>query len=82
MAKQTRITIETNSVLVLKGRSSTRGWCSRCGCEQELITVETTGANSMDEVLSPSSLHLLEGNGGALVCLKSLLASVKLPKIW
>ncbi len=87
MARQTRITVETNSMLVLRGRSLMRAWCAFCGSEQEMVALERVrddaGAQnvSADEWLSRSSLHFLDANGGRLVCLRSLLASVKLPKI-
>ena len=35
MAKQTKITIETDSLLILRGRSSVRAWCPRCAAEVE-----------------------------------------------
>ena len=87
MAKQTRITVETNSMLVLRGRSLMRAWCADCGSEQEMIALESAQDDggvhkvSADEWLNRSSLHFLEGNGGRLICLRSLLASVKIPKI-
>jgi hypothetical protein len=87
MARQTRITVETNSMLVLRGRSLMRAWCADCGSEQEMIALERAQDNagahnvSADEWLNRSSLHFLDRNGGRLVCLRSLLASVNIPKI-
>src|SRR4051794_10313758 len=43
MAKQTKITIETDSLLILRGRNSTRAWCPRCAAEGEMIALENTG---------------------------------------
>src|ERR1700756_4562153 len=43
MAKQTRITIETDSLLILRGRSSSRAWCSQCAAEVETIALEDMG---------------------------------------
>lgn len=87
MARQTRITVETNSVLVLRGQSLIRAWCTACGSDQEMVALERVEDQadlhnvSTDEWLNRSSLHFLEGNGRRLVCLRSLLASVRIPKI-
>ena len=84
MAKQTRITIETDSLLILRGRSSLRAWCSRCGAEAEMIALEETGVISnlerpeLEEWLSSGELHRLQtAEGSTLICLNSLLARVQ-----
>ena len=46
MAKQTRITIETDSLLIVQGRNSRRAWCSRCSAEVDMIALEDTGVIS------------------------------------
>jgi len=46
MAKQTKITIETDSLLILQGRSSRRTWCPHCGADVEVIALEDTGVIS------------------------------------
>jgi hypothetical protein len=50
MAKQRRITIETDTLLVLKGKSSVRAWCARCGADAE--TVELDAAVVMSNLKS------------------------------
>lgn len=84
MAKQTRITIETDSLLVLRGRSSSRAWCPRCAAEVEMIALENAAVVSnlepkaLEEWFNSGELHRLEAAGGAtLTCLNSLLARVQ-----
>jgi hypothetical protein len=84
MAKQTRITIETDSLLILRGRSSVRAWCSRCAAEVEMIALEDMGVISnlerpeLEEWLNSGELHRLQAtDGSALTCLNSLLARVQ-----
>jgi hypothetical protein len=84
MAKQTRITIETDSLLILRGRNSLRAWCSRCGAEVEMIALEETGVISnleqpeLEDWLNSGELHRLQAaDGSTLTCLNSLLAHVQ-----
>ena len=84
MTKQTRITIETDSLLILQGRSSRRAWCSRCAAEVEMIALEETGVVSnleqpeLDEWLNSGELHRWQAaDGSSLMCLNSLLARVQ-----
>jgi hypothetical protein len=84
MAKQTRITIESSSLLILQGRSSTRSWCSRCAAEVEMIALEDTGVISnleppeLEDWLNSAKLHRLQtADGSSLLCLNSLLARVQ-----
>jgi len=84
MARQTRITIETESLMVLKGGSSLRGWCSRCQAESELIPVETVGvisnltAGAVETWIESEELHhSRSADGSPLICLKSLLKRVQ-----
>ncbi len=46
MARSTRITIETESLLVLQGRQLLRTWCPQCGCRAEMIPLDTLGVVS------------------------------------
>jgi hypothetical protein len=84
MAKQTNITIETDSVLILRGRSSTRAWCARCGAEAEMIALENVGVisnldrSSVEEWLNSADLHRSRtSKGSESICLNSLLARVQ-----
>ena len=46
MAKQMTITIESDSLLILRGRGSRRAWCPLCAAEGEMIALEETGVIS------------------------------------
>ena len=87
MAKQTTIPIESNSLLILRGRSSIRAWCSRCNAEVEMIAMEDTGVISnldqpaLEEWLNSEELHQLQAaDGSELTCVSSLLARVRKTK--
>ncbi len=84
MARQTRITIKTESLLVLKGSSSLRGWCPRCQAVGRLIPIEGVGVISN---LAPGAVrtwmeseelhHSRSADDGPLICLNSLLKRVQ-----
>ncbi len=71
MAKQMRITIRQDGLLILRGRTSSRAWCPECRAHGEMITVDrATPIDSLD-------LHRLQASDGSfLICLKSLVACV------
>jgi len=84
MAKRTTITVETDSLLILRGRNSTRAWCPRCAAEVEMIAMKETGVisnldqHALEEWLSSEELHRLRASDGStLTCLNSLLARVQ-----
>ena len=84
MAKQTRITIETESMLILRGRNSQPLWCPHCGAMAEMIAVENLGVMSnldqleLEEWLNSEQLHRSQTtHGSELICLNSLLARVQ-----
>lgn len=87
MTKQTKITIETESLLILQGRNSSRAWCPRCAAEVEMIALENTGVISnldrraIEEWLNSGELHRTQTpDGSELICLNSLLARVQKTK--
>lgn len=87
MTRQTTITIETDSLLILRGRSSIRAWCPRCAAEVEMITLDHAGVISnldqtqLQEWLESEELHRLKAaDGSSLACLPSLLARMQNPK--
>jgi hypothetical protein len=87
MPKQTKVTIETDSLLVLRGRASLRAWCSRCGGESEMIPFEGVGVISnlappeVETWLESEAIHRSQAaDGSALICLNSLLKHVQKPK--
>ena len=88
MAKQTKITIETESLVVLHGRSSTRSWCQQCAALREMVALENMGVISnldrteVEEWLNSGKLHRLQApDGSSLICLNSLLARVQDTKV-
>jgi len=84
MAKQTTITIESDSLLILQGRSSRRAWCPLCAAEGEMIALENTGVISnlerraLEDWLNSGELHWSQAaDGSTLICLNSLLARLR-----
>ena len=61
MAKQTTITIETDSLLLLRGRSSMRAWCPRCAAAVEMVALENARVVSN---LEPPALEKWLNSGG------------------
>src|SRR5215472_3871398 len=87
MARQTKITIETESVLVLRGRSSVRAWCPQCASEGEMIPIEGVGVISnlspveVEAWLESESIHRSQtADGGLVICLNSLLKRIQKTK--
>ncbi|RZU40392.1 hypothetical protein BDD14_1846 [Edaphobacter modestus] len=87
MAKQTTITVETDSLLILRGRSARRGWCPRCEAEVETIAMEDTRVITnlrrpeLEEWLNSEELQRLHAaDGSAVTCLNALLARVQKTK--
>jgi hypothetical protein len=87
MAKQTKITIETDSLLVMRGTVSLRGWCPECAAVSEVVPFDGIGVISN---LTPSAVqawleceaihHLQAPDGTPLICLNSLLKRVQKPQ--
>jgi hypothetical protein len=84
MVKQTKIYIETDSLLILRGRAFNRAWCPQCREEVEMLALENAGIISnldqqaLEEWLNSGELHQSQATGGlALTCLNSLLARVQ-----
>jgi hypothetical protein len=81
MTKQTKITIQTDSVLLLRGRNSGRALCPLCNADSEMVALENLqivsnlDGPSLEEWINTGVLHRLRGlDGATLVCLNSLLA--------
>jgi len=74
----TRITVETERILIMARRHSARGWCERCGAEVELLPSAHAGrllkvAQVQLQKQHSANLHLKEAKDGLAICLKSLL---------
>jgi len=83
MAKQTTITIETKSLLVMCSRISRGFTCPVCGSEAEMISLEG-GGQAVEEVpilgqwLKSGEVHQSEAaDGSVLLCLNSLWAMLR-----
>jgi hypothetical protein len=88
VAKKTKITIETDSLLILRNRNSRRAWCPLCAADGEMIALENAGVisnleqSALEEWLNSGELHRSQaGDGSVLICLNSLLARVQNTKI-
>ena len=78
MAERTRITVETERILIVMRQRAAREWCARCGAEAEFLPssearrVLDTSAEPVAEI-QRKGFHLVGKNGGLAVCLRSLL---------
>lgn len=84
MARSTKITIESDSLLMMRGRTSRRAWCTQCAEDAEMIALESTRVDSnltpqeMAEWLNSGDLHRSQTpEGEHLICLNSLLARMR-----
>ena len=84
MSRETKITIESDSLLILRGRSSLRAWCPDCGSEVEMIPLDGVGVISnlaLPEVeawiQSEDLHHTMAAAGDSLICLNSMLKRIQ-----
>ena len=87
MSKETKITIETDSLLILRGRSSLRAWCPDCASEVEMIPLDGIGVISnlapreVEAWIQSEDLHHTKAADGApLICMNSMLKRVRKAK--
>jgi len=74
--KQTTITIETTSLLILRAGHSRVMWCPTCGAEVEMLELSTREISALGQL--PRDVHRSDApDGAALICLKSLLARMQ-----
>lgn len=80
MAKQTTISIETTSRVVVQTSRSIRTWCPGCAAESEFIPVVPVpaafgvAAAIWTQCIGSAGLHRATSrSGAALICLRSLL---------
>ena len=86
MRKQRRITIESESLLVLGPRVPVLAWCPECQQMAEAILLEETAVVSnvalpaLQAWLDSGHLHEVQtAHGLTLICLRSLLRHVRNP---
>jgi hypothetical protein len=84
MSNATKITIETDSILILRGRSSLWAWCPDCGFEVEMIPVDGVGVISnlappeVEAWIQSQDLHhTMAADGAHLICLNSMLKRIQ-----
>jgi hypothetical protein len=78
-ASKTEITVETDSVLILRRQRVSRGWCAGCERDVDLVSLEDaeeiarTSSQKLP-IACAASLHFCDGPSDApLLCLDSLL---------
>ena len=83
MARHTKITVETDSLLVLRGRTPLRAWCPQCGAEAEMIPLDEVGVVSnlpppeVQAWMESQDLHhTTAADGAPMICLNSMLKRV------
>jgi len=86
MARQITITVETDSLLVLRGCKPLRAWCPQCGVETEVIPLDDIGVISnlrpreVQAWIEDGKFHrTLSADGVSLICLNSMLRRVRKP---
>lgn len=84
MGKRTRITIETDSLVVLRKRVSLRAFCPQCHAQAEMIHLNNVTAVSnlsgagIQAWVEPSAWHQIPTEDGAvLICLNSMLKQLQ-----
>ena len=76
--KRTRITVETEQVLVIRRRGCARRWCQECAREVDMVSFAEAGAltglaeRQLCECARTEKWHLAV-DGSPLICLESLL---------
>ena len=78
--KTTRITIETETLLIIRRATVSSAWCPNCDAEVDVITLENDSlaeqitATQIQEWLATGKLHFWQiPNGPARLCVTSLL---------
>jgi hypothetical protein len=87
-AKTTRITVETETLLIVRRAKADLAWCSECRAEVDVITLdndtlaEPNAAAQIQEWLGTSKLHCWRSaNGPAQICLPSLFQCFELEEV-
>jgi hypothetical protein len=84
MLKEMKITIESDSLLILRGRGSLRAWCPDCASEVEMIPLDGVGVISnlappeIEVWIQSEDLHHTQAADGApLICMNSMLKRIQ-----
>jgi hypothetical protein len=80
MVKTTKITVETESLTIIRRARTSVAWCPDCQAEVEVITLdrevagESISAVELQHWLAPEKLHIWQPPAGPMqICLTSLL---------
>lgn len=77
MRRTTRITLETDWLLVVRGAKATLAWCPDCAAEVDVLTLTAAAHGQSAEPerwMNAEKLHLSHTAEGALqICVDSLL---------
>jgi len=73
---RTRITVETERILIIATGDTVRGWCEKCGCEVEMSSTETAGG-ATGRLPVTLELRRRRAKDGLVGCMKSLLHLLK-----
>ena len=86
--RTTRITVETDTRMVIRNAKAVRDWCPRCHAEVMVITLtddsllEPTTAAQVQRWLSTGELHFSQSATGlAQICVPSLLRCFDLDEV-
>lgn len=81
--RRTEVTIETDRVLIIQRRHSTRVWCRECAREVDMVGLADAGVltgitqQGVRHGAQARKWHFSDGQDGApLICLESLLKSL------
>jgi hypothetical protein len=80
--RTTRVTVETDTLLVIRRAQAALAWCPGCGAEVDVITLtpdsfaEPATAVQIEQCLATGKLHLWHTADGVVqICVTSLLHS-------
>lgn len=80
LRKTTRITVETDQVVIIRRRRLTRFWCTQCQREEDFVPVEEVNhllerhAPPATDPVAPEGLHFARTkDGSTVICVRSLL---------
>jgi hypothetical protein len=78
--KTTRITVETETLVIVRHAKAAMSWCPGCRAEVDVVTVDSDSviepatAAQIRELLATGKLHLSQpANGPIQICVSSLL---------
>jgi hypothetical protein len=87
VVKTTRITVETDTLMIVHRAKASLAWCPDCRAEVNVITVneslaEPAAATQIREWLATGKLHFWQqADGSAQLCVPSLLRCFELEEV-